>query len=78
MTTADMTSFLKQRPFVPFALILPNGREIFVPHSDFIGGGHAMLSVYVILPTGQLEIVDTAMVVSIRTFHPAGLPQEEE
>ncbi len=36
--------------------------------------GPGILSVFVILPTGQLEVIDTAHVTSIRTFRPAELP----
>jgi hypothetical protein len=74
MTTDVMTHFIEQRPFVPFTLVLANGREIHVPHSDFVGSGRAVLNVHIIIPTGQLEVVDTALILSIRTFHPAELP----
>jgi hypothetical protein len=50
-----MTRFIEQRPFVPFTMMLPNGREGHVPHSDFITVGLWVLSVNVIVPTGQLE-----------------------
>jgi hypothetical protein len=76
MTSALMTHWVLQRPFVPFTLILVNGREIHVPHSDFISSGRGVLTISVLLPTGQLEIVDTALIVSIRTFHPAEFPED--
>jgi hypothetical protein len=74
MTTSLMTQYVQQRPFVPFTLILTNGREVYIPHSDFIAAGDAMLTVFVLLPTGRLEILDTALIVSLRTFHPAEFP----
>ena len=74
MSTDVMTLFAEQRPFVPFTMILPNGREVHVPHSDFMIAGPSVLTVFVIVPTGQLEVIDTAQVVSIRTFHAAELP----
>ena len=74
MTTNVMTRYAEQRPFEPFTMILANGREIHVPHSDFVTTGPSVLTVYVLVPNGQLEIVDTALIVSIRTFHPAQLP----
>jgi hypothetical protein len=75
MTTDVMTNYVKQRPFVPFTMILANGREVHVPHSDFVVGGRSVLTVSVLLPTGQPETIDTDLIVSIRTFHPAELPE---
>ena len=74
MTAADMTRYAEQRPFVPFTMILVNGREVHVAHPEFLTTGNAVQSVYVVIPTGQLEVIDVALVVSIRTFHPAELP----
>jgi hypothetical protein len=74
MTTADLTNFVEQRPFIPFTLMLANGREVHVPHNEFITTGNAVQSVYVVLPTGQLEVIDAGLIVSIRTFHAAQLP----
>ena len=74
MTTPLMIHYVQQRPFVPFTMILASGREIHVPHSDFVLAGQGVLTVSVLLPTGQLEIIDTALIVSIRTFHPAEFP----
>jgi hypothetical protein len=74
MTSAVITQYVEQRPFVPFTMILPNSREVHVPHAEFLITGNSVQCVYVILPTGQLEIVDTAAIGSIRTFHPAELP----
>ena len=74
MTSADMVLFVEQRPFVPFTMILVNGREVHVPHAEFLVTRHSVQSVYVIIPTGQLEVIDVGLVVSIRTFYPAQLP----
>ena len=75
MTSADMTRYAEQRPFVPFTMILVNGREVHVPHSDFLTTANAVQSVYVVIPTGQLEVIDVGLIVSLRTFHPAELPK---
>jgi hypothetical protein len=74
MTSAVITQYVEQRPFVPFTMILANSREIHVPHAEFLITGDSVQCVYIILPTGQLEIIDTALIVSIRTLHPAELP----
>ena len=58
-------------------MILVNGREVHVPHAEFLILGRSVLSVNVILPTGQLEVVDTGLIVSIRTFHAGELPNSE-
>jgi hypothetical protein len=74
MSSDVITRFVEQRPFEPFTMKLVDGREVYVPHSDFIGVGFAVQSVNVILPTRQLEVIDTVHVVSIRTFYPSELP----
>lgn len=74
MTSADMVLFAEQRAFVPFTMILANGREVHVPHAEFLITRNSVQSVHVIIPTGQLEIIDVALVVSIRAFYPAELP----
>ena len=74
MTAAVMTYYVEQRPFVPFTMMLADGREIHVPHSDFVSLGVSVMTVHVILSTGQLEIIGTALIVSVRTFHVGELP----
>ena len=74
MTSDVITRFIEQRPFEPFTMKLVDGREIDVPHSDFIGLGFAVQSVNVILPTKQLEVIDIAHVISVRTFYSSALP----
>ena len=74
MSSDVLVRYIEQRPFEPFTLVMTNGREIHVPHSDFVVVGYAVMSVNVLLPTGQLEVIDSAHVVSIWTFYVSGLP----
>ena len=75
MTSDVITTFFEQRPFEPFSFRLVDGRELYVPHSDFAALGFAAQSVYVVLPTNQLEVVDAGHVVSTRTFYRSELPR---
>jgi hypothetical protein len=75
MTSDVITTFVEQRPFEPFSFSLADGREVFVPHSDFITLGFAAQSVHVILPTHQREVIYAGHVVSIRTFYRSELPR---
>ena len=74
MTSDVITSFAERRPFDPFTLKLVDGREVYVPHSDFVSIGFAVQSISVMLPTGQLEVLDAGHIVSIRTFYRSELP----
>lgn len=69
MIIDDIRRWKEAEPFKPFTLILTNGREIHVPHSDFVVAENAVMSVNALLPTGQLEEID-----SIPTFHISELP----
>ena len=83
MTTALLTRFVTQRPFEPFTLVTADGRELHARHPEHVSLGTAAMSVVYIHPTGQLEFLDTDLVVSIRTIYPAefdvyGEPAEPE
>jgi hypothetical protein len=73
MTTEMMVRFFQQRPFEPFTLILANGREHQINHLEQAAVGRSALVVYIFHPTRQIEAIDTAMIVSIRTICPADM-----
>ena len=73
MTTGPLARFFMQQPFVPFTLVLVDGREFHVHHIEF-----AMVSrddgvVTFLHPSGQVELIDFNLIVSIRTIYPADI-----
>ncbi len=71
MTTEHLIRFIMQRPFEAFTLNLANGRELHIPHPEFAQLGEFAVVVTVLLPTRQIEVVDTSLIVSIRTIYPS-------
>ena len=55
-------------PFVPFSIVLPNGRSLKVPHPDFIWL-HPLdkKTVMVALPKGGARILNLQMIVALDT-----------
>jgi hypothetical protein len=70
VTTDQIIAFVEGRPFTPFTLLLVDGRELHVLHPELINLGLFAAYVAIVLPTSQVEIIDTSMIVSIRTIHP--------
>jgi hypothetical protein len=73
MTTAYTTRFIAQRPFVPFVMLLANGREHVISHPEFVHVGEYALTVFVLHSSGQVEVIDTALIVSFRTLYASDL-----
>ena len=71
MTSALLTRFVEQRPFEPFTAVTANGREFHVNHPEHVFLGEYALSLTFLHPTGQIEIIDAAPIVSIRTIYAA-------
>jgi hypothetical protein len=69
MTTDHAIRFFLQEPFEPFTLCLSDGREFHVPHLRIATIGEYGEVVYFTLPTRQVEVIDTALIVSIRTIY---------
>lgn len=74
MTTAYVVRFFEQLPFEPFTMLLANGREHVVLHSEFISVGEHALVVFVVHPTEQVEVIDTSLIVSFRTIYASENP----
>ncbi len=69
MTTAMLARSFMQAPFEPFTLVLSNGRELHVHQPEFTDvDGRAQVVVFQ-HPSGQVEIVDPTLIVSIRTIY---------
>ena len=71
MTSDYITRFFQQRPFVPFVMYLADGRERQVPHSDFIAIGEHIAVVLFHHPDGQVEVIDSNLIVSFCTVQPS-------
>ncbi|HWE03992.1 MAG TPA: hypothetical protein VG326_16425 [Tepidisphaeraceae bacterium] len=56
-------------PFEGFILSLSNGRELHIPHPEYGQLEQFAVAVIVLLPTRQIEVVDTSLIVSIRTIY---------
>ena len=67
MDLATLKRFVEARPFKPFKLVLPNDRQLDVPHPDFIAiapQGHAAVIWH---QDGGGEHVDLRLVVSLKS-----------
>lgn len=73
MTSEQVIYFFQRHPFVPFTFCLADGRELHVRHPELGTLGRSALVIYFFHPTRQVEVVDTALIVSIRTIHAADI-----
>ena len=69
MTTDSVVQFLEQHPFEPFVITLVNGREHQVLHPENASVGEFALTILLTHPTGPLEVIDAAHIVSFRTVY---------
>ncbi len=69
MTAEYVIRFFMQRPFEAFTMVLTDGREIHIPHREFAEIEQYAVTVLVVLPTRQVEVVDTSLIVSLRTIY---------
>lgn len=70
MTSNQIGQFLYNQPFEPFVMFLVDGREFRIPQPDFIAVGEHALAVWYMYPTGELELIDIALIASMRTLSP--------
>jgi hypothetical protein len=78
MTAEWIIKFVLQRPFESFTIVLLDGRELHVRHPEAIVIGRFGLVVEYFHPTSQLEIVDAAGIISLRTIYPTNASNWEE
>jgi hypothetical protein len=71
MTSPPLARFFMQRPFEPFTMVLADGRELHVNHPEFADVNAQDEVVTFQHPSGQLEVIDPRLIVSIRTIYPA-------
>jgi hypothetical protein len=69
VTTPEIIQFFEQRPFEPFTISTIAGREFQVLHPEVAFLGRAALVVWFVHPTRQLEVIDTGLIVSLRTIY---------
>jgi hypothetical protein len=67
MTSDQLALFFVRKPFQPLTLYLADGRSILVQHQDFSSVSKAGLGVWVYHDNGEMEIIDAALICSIRT-----------
>jgi hypothetical protein len=61
---------MNERPFEPFVARLIDGREITVPHQDYVVPAYGGLGLWLIHDTGQVEGIDGSLIAWMRTLHP--------
>ncbi len=70
MNTGEIRKFRDARPFVPFTIIMVDGRRFTVPHPDFIWVPPEPRGTWVYVhdpKTGAADHVNTAVISSIQT-----------
>ena len=75
MTSEQLSLFFFRQPFQPFKMYLIDGRQLAIRHPDFATIAKAGLGVWFFDSTGELEIIDTALISSMCTIGPADLDQ---
>jgi hypothetical protein len=73
MTSDYIIRFFDQRPFEPFTILLLDGRELHVQHPEVTTIERGAQLVTYTHPTRQLEVIDTSMIVSLRTIYPTDI-----
>lgn len=68
MITKEVPRFVLSRPFEPFSVFLAGGREVQVHRPDHVAIGEHVLTLSVVHPSDQVEIIDVNSIVSICTL----------
>lgn len=75
MTSELLVPWLFEEPFQPFVLFLADGPRIEVPHPEFAILAKSALGVWRLHETGEFEIVDAALITSIRSIGSGNMNQ---
>ena len=75
MTASQLSLFFMRQPFQPVTLFLVDGRTFPIPQLDFAGLDQAGLGIWIYDQNGEIEIVDAALISSIRTIGPVDMDQ---
>jgi hypothetical protein len=65
MTTERLRDLYRAQPFRPFVIHLADGREITVPHREFLALGPAGRTILVYQPDESFNIVDLLLVIDL-------------
>ena len=65
MSIERLVEFAKAMPFVPFAVLLPNGEKIRVKHPDFIWVHPDRRTIIVVAESGQTRFLNHQMLVGV-------------
>lgn len=65
MTTERIRQAYSEQPFQPFTIHLADGREIEVPHRDFMAVGPGGRTILVYRPDESFHIVDLLLVTDL-------------
>jgi hypothetical protein len=71
MDSEFIVRFVVQRPFVPFEIFTADGRVLKAPHPEFVTLERHTVAMTFTDTNGNVEIVDSALIVSVRTLQPA-------
>ena len=70
MSTNQIGIFLESRPFHPFLIYLADGRTMRIIHPDFVAVGEFALGIWILYVGGEVELIDVALIISMRTEGP--------
>jgi hypothetical protein len=70
MTSEQLKTFRRARPFQPFAIHLADGRQLLVRHPEAAALSPSGRSVQVINADRLTEVVDMLLVISLRPLNP--------
>jgi hypothetical protein len=60
--TEDLQEVIRAAPFRPFAIVFADGKQIVVPHPEFILHPSGARTAVVMEPDGRLHIIDVMLV----------------
>jgi hypothetical protein len=75
MTSVQLSLFFLRQPFQPITLFLADGRKFVIPQPDFATVAQAGMGVWIFDESGEIEILDAALICSIRTIGAADIDQ---
>ena len=70
MDSEFVVRFVQQRPFIPFEIYTADGRVLRAPHPEFVTLERHTVAMTFTEPSGNIEIVDSGLIVSVRTLLP--------
>lgn len=65
MTIEQLRTIHQTKPFKPFVIHLADGRQLAVPHNEFLAMSHSGRTCVVNLPDDGLEIIDLLLITSL-------------